>query len=187
MAILGDSTPDFLWRRSRIVRFALVPAAHAVVRAACGAALGPPLQDGVPELLGVYGPPATPAWTEAWDTTETLLVRLAERVRAAGARFGVALAPAGYEYDATIRVYEGLYPATRAISWDYDYPYARLGPILDRAGIPWMSLRPALEAHHRATGRSGYYSWDPHWTAEGHRVVAGALGPFVAALLDRGG
>jgi hypothetical protein len=177
------TTPSWLWAHSRVVRFVLVRGTSAALAAACGAALGPSVLAGVPELLGVYGAPPTPAWAEGWETTEELLAELAGRVRDTGAAFGVALGPAGFEYDPRLRVHEALYPATRAVTWDFDYPYRRFAEMLDRHQIAWTSLRAPLEEHHRATGQSGCYAWDGHWTAEGHRVVAAALEPFVRRLL----
>jgi hypothetical protein len=144
----------------------------------------PPNVPGVPELLGVYGAPETPAWQEAWETTEGTLRDLVGRVRATGARVGVVLGPAGIEVDPRIRaLHAALMPDVQARRWDYDYPYRRLGDLLASDGVPWMSLVPALRAHRERTGRSGYYEWDAHWDAEGHAVVADALAPFVETLV----
>jgi hypothetical protein len=180
---VSAATPAWLWLHSRVLRFALVRGPEATLAAACGGALGPAAIAGAPEALGVYGTPATPAWTEGWETTEGLLVELAQAVGTAGSAFGVVLGPACFEYDAGLRVYEGLYPATRSARFDFDYPYRRFADLLDRHGIAWTSLRPPLEAHYRATGRPGCYPWDGHWNAEGHGVVAGALEPFVRHVL----
>jgi hypothetical protein len=184
IARLAAATPALVWDHSRIVRGALTSGVETLAYA-CANAVGPPLIPGVPDLLGVYGAPATPAWTEAWDTTAATLVELAGRVRATGARFAVVLSPAGLEIDSRLLGWHILFaPVLATRTWDYAYPYERLGAVLDRAGIPWMSLVPALRAHYDATGRSGYYSWDAHWDAEGHAVVASALEPFVRSLVD---
>jgi hypothetical protein len=137
---------------------------------------------GVPELLGVYGPLATPAWTEAWEATEAALGELAARVRAAGARFGIVLAPAGLEFVPHMRGWqEAFYPGLRGRTWDFDHPYRRLADLLTREGIPWTFLLPPLCAHFAATGHPGYYDWDGHWDVEGHGVVADALEDSSAA------
>ena len=176
----------FAWEHSRLIRMGLIGGQAAIVSALCRRATGPAVIEGVPELLGVYGEPRTPAWRQAWSETESLLAHLARRVRATGATFGVALGPAGFEYDPRLRWYERLEPGTRGRAWDFDYPYRRLGRLLSDQGIPWTSLVPALRAHDDATGDSGTYEWDSHWTAGGHAVVADALAPFVAGLLPPG-
>jgi lysophospholipase L1-like esterase len=181
-AHLASATPALLWHGSHLVRATIGTGAPQLLARACASATGPDLGAGLPEFLGVYQSPATPAWREAWATTEGLLRRLDRRVRAAGARFSVAVGPACFEYDPGARSYEVHHPAARARAWEFDYPYRRLAPLLSAEHIPWMSLRPALEAHAAATGRSGCYRWDGHWTPEGHAVVARALAPFVTGL-----
>jgi hypothetical protein len=127
----------------------------------------------------------TAAWREAWTTTETPLGHLQARVGRSGARFAVALGPAGLEYDPTMR-FEWLRPGP-VPPRDFEYPYRRLAALLDRERIPWISLLPALRAHHEATGRSGCYAWDGHWDPEGHAVVAAALRGLVGELVASGG
>jgi hypothetical protein len=123
------------------------------------------------------------AWVEAWVATERLLGELDAAVRAAGARLGVVLAPAGLEFDPAMRWDDLYFPALRERTWDFAYPHRRLEAVLDDAGVPHRSLLPALRAHHAATGRSGYYRFDSHWDPEGHAVVADALAGFVEALI----
>ena len=182
-ARVSAAIPAALWRTSRIVRFGAVLGVDEMLAAACAGATGAPRLAGVPELLGVYEPPATPAWAEAWETTEQSLRELARSVQEAGMAFGVALASAAFEYDAAMRVHERMYPATREVAWQWEYPSKRLGAFLDGEAIRWVSLRPAFERHYRETGRPGAYVWDGHWDAEGHAVVADTLAPFVSGLV----
>jgi len=178
----AEASPDLLWS-SRVLRFALTRGIQDLLERGCAGAVGPPLGEGVPEIFGVYQPSSTPAWTEAWAATEAMLRRFATRVRASGARFGVALAPAGLEIDPGMRAWHDLFfPSVRGRAWDFGYPYRRLAGFFDREGIVWMSLLPPLRAHRAATGRSGYFDWDTHWDSEGHAVVAEALRDFVLAL-----
>jgi lysophospholipase L1-like esterase len=182
-ANVADRTPTVLWESSRVVRFGLATGVDWALGRLCETATGPSLEPGVPELLGVYGPPATPAWEEGWTNTEALLLELRDAVHDAGATLAVALAPAGYEYAPEMRRLEGFLPASRRRDLDYAYPYRRLGALLDAAQIPWLSLEPVLRAHYATTGRSGCYVWDGHWNPEGHAVVAAALEPFLRSLL----
>jgi hypothetical protein len=183
-AHVASSVPGILWQDSRLVRAGLTKGVSGVLRTACAGTLDAPLVPGVPEFRGVYGAPETRAWTEAWTTTEHLLVHLARRVRASGMRFAVAVGPAGLEYDPSLAVDEGAFPATRSRAWDFDYPHRRLAALFAREGITSVDLLPALRAHFEATGRSGCHPFDGHWDREGHRVVADALAGPVETLVE---
>ena len=171
-ARLADATPLVLWTHSRIVRFGLTDGTLNVLAILCAPALDAPTLD----LLDVYGEPRTPAWAEAWATTETLLPRLRARVERSGARFAVAVAPASFEVQ---------HPLLAGRRLDWDYPHRRLAALFARERIAWTSLLPALRAHHQATGRTGSYELDGHWDADGHAVVAAALRPLVEQLVLR--
>ena len=174
-------TPFWLWSHSRVVRFGFTDGLVETLGAACTRWLG----SARPRLEDVYGEPRTAAWREAWTTTEALIGHLRARVERSGARFAVALGPAGLEYDPTMRL-DWLRPGPQPPR-DFEYPYRRLAAFLDREGIRWVSLLPALRAHYQATGRAGCYPWDGHWDPEGHAVVAGALRGFVGELAADGG
>ncbi|HXJ34550.1 MAG TPA: SGNH/GDSL hydrolase family protein [Candidatus Eisenbacteria bacterium] len=182
---VASTTPQLLWQRSRVVRSLEISAAQELTRRWCAHPSGPPLHDGVPEMLGVYREPSTPAWTEAWVTSEHLLRKLKDNVTRAGARLGVVLAPYAAEYDPRMRVLETQYEILRNAKWDYDYPYRRLSALFEREGVPWMSLAPTFKAYYRSTHDSGCYASDAHWNEAGHEVVANALEPFVASLIGR--
>ena len=172
-ARMADGIPLWLWRRSRIVRFAFTDGAPTVLGAVCASALdAPPL-----DLLDAYAEPRSVAWREAWGMTETLVRRLRARVEASGARFAIAVAPASFELARPV------VPPGRTLDWDY--PHRRLAALFAREGITWTSLLPALRAHHRATGRTGSYGLDGHWDPEGHAIVAAALRPLVEQLAGR--
>jgi lysophospholipase L1-like esterase len=184
-AALASRTPGMLWSHSRLTRALLTSGITASLGLACDTATGPPLTPGVPEILGVYGEPATVGWREGWRTTERTIVRLDRRVRATGARFGVVVVPPSFEIDATQNVYLAMYPQLRERAWDYGYPERRLRSFLDELGVPVLSLVDALRTHRAETGKLGYYAWDGHWDADGHAVVADAVAPFVRTLLSQ--
>ncbi len=96
---------------------------------------------------------------------------------------GIVLAPYAAEYDPRMRALDMHYEVLRSETWDYDYPYRQLGGLLEREGVPWMSLVPAFTAYYQSTHDSGCYPSDGHWNEAGHEVVANALTPFVASLL----
>ena len=109
--------------------------------------------------------------------------KVAQRSRAMGSTLVVAIAPAVFEIDPQENPYLALNPALATVPWDWGYPERRLGHFLDSAGIPALSLAPALRSHHATTGVLGYYPWDGHWNAEGHAIVAEALTPFLESVL----
>jgi hypothetical protein len=181
-AHVADATPGFMWRTSRGVRWTLTGGVGAALQKACGDAAGPSLVPGRPELFGVYGPPETVAWEQAWTATEANLAALVTRVRDSGAAVGVVLAPWHVEYDPR-SVLHLLFARSGGRAWEFGYPYERLGAVVTKLGVPWMSLAPTFAAHYAATGRTGAYEWDGHWNAEGHTLVATALEPFILRLM----
>lgn len=58
--------------------------------------------------------------------------------------------------------------------------HAWLAARCEEAGVPFLSLLPALRDSERA-----YFAMDIHLTAQGHAAVANALRPFVEAALQR--
>jgi lysophospholipase L1-like esterase len=62
--------------------------------------------------------------------------------------------------------------------WDTEYGYFNtVKEVCDENGILLLNLIPAFES--TITGRNGepmYFSDDPHWTAEGHRLAAEVIG-----------
>jgi hypothetical protein len=183
-AHVADATPGFVWRTSRVIRWTLTGGVGAALQKACGDAAGQSLVPGRPELFGVYGPPETAAGEEAWTATEANLAALVARVRETGAPVGVVLAPWYVEYDPK-SVLHLLFPRSQGRRWEFAYPHERLGAKLTALNVPWMSLAPAFAAHYAATGKTGAWEWDGHWNADGHAVVAEALQPFVASLMER--
>jgi hypothetical protein len=181
-AHVADAMPDALWSASRVLRWSFTGGVGALVQTMCQEAAGPSLVPGKPELFGVYGEPETLAWGEAWAASEGHVAQLAARVHESGATFGVVLAPWHVEYDPR-SVLNVIFARGPGRSWDFDYPYRRLGARLSEWKVAWTSLAPAFAAHFAATGRTGAYDWDGHWDAEGHAVVAAVLDPFLRRLL----
>jgi hypothetical protein len=175
--------PTLLWMSSRITRLVATQGVSAPLQLACAHATGPAVTSGVPEMLGVYGEPRTIAWAEGWRATERAIIRLARRVWASGAAFGVVLVPAGFELDPGENTFLRLYPAVRRQQWDWEYPQRRLRSFLEASNVPVLSLHGPFREHARDAGRIGYYPWDGHWDPEGHGVAARAVVPFVEGLL----
>jgi hypothetical protein len=137
---------------------------------------------GYPPHMDVHAMPMTEPWERAWALTETLLRTLRREVEERGARFAVAVVPTREEVAMALPK-RPLMPPARAGRWDFDQPTRRITSFLAHEGIPHRELRTALRAHARAAGTTGFYVFDVHLAEDGHRVVAEALRPFVAAQL----
>jgi len=104
------------------------------------------------------------------------LRELRDDVRRGGGRLVVALAPPAFVIDANRRAATfslvGLDPATA----DVDAPAGLLTAELRHLGIANCDLTDPLRAAHAAEPSEAlYFTYDGHWTAAGHAVVADAL------------
>jgi hypothetical protein len=52
---------------------------------------------------------------------------------------------------------------------------------LDRAGVPWLDVLPALRAWHDASGLEPFYTIDDHLRPEGNQVVSDAIADHLRA------
>lgn len=131
--------------------------------------------------LDVHATPVPAPWAHAWTVTEALLRRLAADVDARGARLVVAVLPTKEEVNAGRPGQRT--PRPNGSFSDLDRPTRTVAAILERAHIPYLTLSAPLRAHLAASGSTGFYLIDVHLAADGHRVVADALRPFLEAEL----
>jgi hypothetical protein len=66
----------------------------------------------------------------------------------------------------------------QGVQLDAELPNRRLMSLAERHGLAMLDLLPSLRAAE-ARGGSTYNPLEQHWTAEGNRVVAEALGEFL--------
>ena len=59
--------------------------------------------------------------------------------------------------------------------------------LLRELELPAVDISPALAAHYEQTGHHGFFDFDPHFTAEGHAVVARTAMPFLQRHLALAG
>jgi lysophospholipase L1-like esterase len=146
--------------------------------------LWPPLGGSEPgEEMRVYKTGATPRIDGAWAATARILEALARETAARGARLLVAYVPNRMEvrdrdFELTRRAY-----AMDERGWDRGLPLRRLQAIGDAAAIPVVDLTPALRRADASLLDRTYFTYDPHWTALGHRVAAAEV---ARSLRERG-
>jgi lysophospholipase L1-like esterase len=102
-----------------------------------------------------------------------------------GVRLVVAIVPASLQVypDLWEHFVDGAAPAD-ASSLDRLAPNRRISAMCKELGIPVVDLLPALAGAARSN-RHLYFPINGHWTADGHRVAAEALGHALTPLLAR--
>jgi lysophospholipase L1-like esterase len=133
----------------------------------------------------IYLPPATPAWHEAWDITERLLLAIDEETREMGATLLVV----------TLTNPDQMHPdpATRAAymthvgAKDLSYPDDRVERFCDEHGIAVEKLVPAMVAYAQAKnvflhGFENTKMGRGHWNQAGHRLVAELMAKKITEL-----
>jgi hypothetical protein len=131
----------------------------------------------------VYAADYPPEWRTAWRITRGLVLALRRDVEGHGARFAVAVINSKEEI--AERAWQFLLfanPSWRERAWDLEKPNRLITEFLARRGVPVVPLRDTFRAHYDATGRTGFYALDVHWTAEGHALAAAALERGLGAL-----
>jgi hypothetical protein len=132
----------------------------------------------------IYRRPLKPAWSNAWEVTEELVLATRELANARGARFAVVLVPAAWEVHP--HLWEAIlhkFPAMRRADLDLDQPSQRLSRFLEAQNVTVFNLLPDFRRAARAPG-SLYIPADAHWTSDGHRLAAELIAEPVASLLD---
>lgn len=139
---------------------------------------GPALEVNVLDVLRRTNPPE---WEQGWWITQTLVRRLRHAAERDGARFAVVVFTSAAEVSPQ---HFGLWLlSARRPASDYDVDKANriITTFLARQDIPTVPLLEGFRAHLRATGRAGYFDWDPHWNAEGHALAAELIAPGLRA------
>lgn len=138
-----------------------------------------------PAHFDVYRATETSDWTEAWELTGALLRELHSVTQRSGARLLVAVIPSREIADpAQWPRLVGWFPALAAGTWEVDLPRRRILDLLSAAGINAVDTTAAFQEHEAQGNESGFFDFDPHPDAEGHRWIAQALLPALERELD---
>ena len=165
------------------------PVLHAIAFKLGALSEPPPEDDLGARSLGMfemYRTPMTPAWAEALSTTEQLLAETAELAHAHRARFAVVLVPMAWEvYPARWSALRARVPALNGPDLDLMNVSRRITDFLARRQISCVNLLPAFR-EAGGTSPALYFSEDPHWAADGHRLAAQVAARAVQTTLAVG-
>src|SRR5262249_1264266 len=116
-------------------------------------------------------------WQDAWRVTRALVRRLRRDVARDGSRFAVVVLPGAAEA-AERQFARRLYFVGPGRAHER-FDTAKLRPTVARfrahQPIPCASRLAPFRPDLRTTGIDGYFQMDPHWTAAGHTLAAGAI------------
>jgi hypothetical protein len=138
--------------------------------------------DSIPIDYFVFAVPPPPAWEQAWERTEQLLLATRERAREVGADYAIVSAsnPHGvFGAEAGVELLTEAFPAMRHLEWDLDLPDRRLAELCRRHAIPFLALEPLFRRETREQGRRLHWPHDGHWNAEGNDFAAARMAEFL--------
>jgi lysophospholipase L1-like esterase len=124
---------------------------------------------------------------EAWATSQALLLRLNQEVEAHGSQLLVAILPDETDVDEARRqdILERYGHLIKAQTVQGPPPAERLAQILQRTGIAYLPLLPALQKGQREAQTPLYFRYDGHWTPAGHQVAGQAIFEYLVENGDK--
>ena len=127
----------------------------------------------------------TPPFEKGWRTTERILRRLRDEVKAIGARLVVFSVPALFDADLEFAKDMERTAKTKdlALCVEGSPAYRHLSKVLERNEIAYIDLVPDFRKAVTNEGRQLFVRGDWHWNAEGHALAARAIHN---ALMSRG-
>lgn len=129
----------------------------------------------------VYQNPPDDQFEAAWQLTEAIIRRLRDEVAQRGSTLAVVLVSAPEQLDpAAWETMLSRHPTMQQGDWNLALPNQRLGPFLEREGIPYLDLLPVFrEAAAQPQAEPLHFQHDQHWTTAGHQVAAAAIEQFL--------
>jgi len=125
---------------------------------------------------GVYSPPVTREWQNAWAITENTLLEFKNEVEADGSRFLLVILTDPLQIypdpDSEVQKLTGM---SLPDSFSVDYPTNRLTQFAAANDIACLNLLPILREYAKTHNlEEPYFSFktDGHWSRLGHRVAA---------------
>lgn len=128
--------------------------------------------------LGVYHTPASPEWETARQETAALLDAIRDECARQGTSFAIAVLVGP---QAIGEVGEHAWLKAKSKGLDLGQPQRWVNEWCASRQVPVLNLAPALES---AGIRRVFWRHDGHLTPVGNTIVADALGPFVAQVIQ---
>ncbi len=102
-------------------------------------------------------------WNIAWIHEETLLKKMNQTAKTAGAKFAVVSLAEGYRTH---------FPDKQTEGFDYNKPENLLGQIAERNQIPYLPLLPKFQERFKQENKQTTFDCDAHWNELGHEYAA---------------
>lgn len=128
-------------------------------------------------LFAIYDRPDASRIAPAWQATELWLERLARITQSRRVPLGVIIIPGLLQLEPAAWKTAAIRLNTGAAEYRAQRPNEHLAEALHRLGVPALDLLTVLRSS--APARDLYFRRDGHWTALGHRIVAGAVVAFL--------
>ena len=118
------------------------------------------------------------AWDDAWKVTEKVLAKLNDAVTRDGAEFMVLVLPEVFDLDPDWRSLVATELGEVPVVFEPEKSMERLRAMAERNQFHLSTLSPHLQKYSDEHGLASPYfalDCDPHFSALGHEVVAGAI------------
>jgi hypothetical protein len=124
------------------------------------------------DFWGLYRPDIPPAWREAWNITQKLILKIESETDIAKSEFLlISLTNRDSYIDGSFLDQLRKYAP---INWDIDKPDKILADFCQTNAIPFLALTPLYRDHLKKVGQpiKFHYQGDGHWNTEGHKLAA---------------
>ncbi len=138
-------------------------------------------QNNIPTDYGVYACEYDEQWSDAWKTTERLLLQLRGEVTETDATF-VLVNLTNYiqiNSESGLKNATKKFPAMAEKCWDFLKPNSTLAAFSKANGMFYLDLLPAFRDNYTETGRELHLLQDGHWSVAGHEVAGSAIYQFL--------
>ena len=137
---------------------------------------------------GVFSPPKTTKWSEAWDTTEKLILTISDEVRDRNKEFFMLIIPEPIQVHPKSELRNAF--IEKLGLENLFYPETRLASLAKSNAIPFLSLTAELLSYGESNNvyLYGFESSNlgtGHWNEEGHLVVSNLLASSLKPMLKK--
>lgn len=127
--------------------------------------------DTIPDNYFIYSADYSSAWDDAWKETERAIADVTGAASASDAMFAAVIVPTREQvHPARWQETLDAYPAMKNREWDLEKPERLIEEILDRQGVPYLSLLMPFREH--GATEDLYFHYDPHFNEVGHKLAA---------------